>query len=574
MSSSSQVNLLDDDYRKFAQSVVADWNGHSAVVGLLKIADDPANNQIEFVTVGHADEDTLFCIASNTKIITAAALDQLVRQGKVNWTDKVRDLYPGIDLQDDFADQRATLQDVLAHHSGIPRHEKSYRWGDTPAQLVSRLKHLKPSADFRANWQYNNLWYISAAHLVSQISGQPFTEYVKENFFKPLGMTSSTFTPLLDSDKSRKRMATGYVTLPDSTTIEAPFIFDRTKDELEFNAGAGGISSSAKDQLVWAEVMIRQYRRAFKKDKTEHNSFDNVLRPEGIKQLSAGRSLTFRHAPHEEEDAGAYGAGLWTFTYQGERYLKHGGGVPGFTSQVLWSPERGIGIVTLFNGEGNVADILAYRAFEKALGLEKQVDWNARSLKSRDEQMKQWRERKPKPSKGKPVLPLDAYFGRFDNPGYGSIYVCPARQHRQSYDAPIHADCEKVYESWDESARIVNKPDSGDNELYLVKETIFSGSHIAIQLTSTTSDDGKEGWDGQWVTVYPPFQERKDTVVSYNDELVHVEFGMSLEGSRQTVDTIRLWGVWGAGPERESVESDLYWKQRKFDDPEVMFSRA
>ncbi|KAM0789616.1 hypothetical protein ACM66B_000422 [Microbotryomycetes sp. NB124-2] len=575
--------ILDKSFTEFARSVVEDWSGNSAVVALIKLAHDDEPSQpdhVEFVTVGNADEDTLFCIASNTKVFTAAALDQLVRQGKLSWTDRVSDLFPGLDLQDNFASERATLQDVFAHHSGLPRHENSYRWGDMPNDLVNRLKHLKPSVELREQWQYNNQWYIAGTELVSRLSGLSFIDYVNQYFFKPLDMDSSTFTPLLDSEESRTRMATGYVGLPDFTSIEAPFIFDRSKRELEFNAGAGGISSSARDMLKWVKVLIKQHRRAFdqqdadkEETKRQPSGLDQVLHPDGIKQLSAGRSLTFRHAPFNEESGSAYGAGLWTFTYQGETYLKHGGGVPGFTSQVLWSPQRQIGIITLVNSEGNVPDILAYRAFEIALNLPKRVDWNERFLKSRKESRQQWRQRKPKPFTGRLELPLDAYFGRYEDAGYGTIYVCPARQHRQLYERHRSSkECDKVYDSLERDARIVNGPDSteGEHILYIVKDTIFSGSHVEVRLTSEVGRD-KTSWDGQWVTVYPPFEARQETVVAYANELVHVEFGIDDDG---VVNEVRLSGVWGAGPEREEVEKELYWKERKFDEPEVVFKRV
>ena len=96
---------------------------------------------------------TLFGIASNSKAFTAAAVAQLVGQGRLNWTSRAAEVIPGLGFADDFADARATLKDILSHRTGLPRHDYSYQSGLSSAEFVSRIKHLRPSTEFREEWQ-------------------------------------------------------------------------------------------------------------------------------------------------------------------------------------------------------------------------------------------------------------------------------------------------------------------------------------------------------------------------------------------------------------------------------------
>ena len=61
---------------------------------------------------------------------------------------------------------------------------------------ITKVKHQRPSAEFRDTFQYNNnmyaiLSYIPTALLPSKI---PFARYAKEHILDPLGMSSTTYS--------------------------------------------------------------------------------------------------------------------------------------------------------------------------------------------------------------------------------------------------------------------------------------------------------------------------------------------------------------------------------------------
>ena len=88
--------------------------------------------------------DTLFAIGSVTKAFTVAAVGALVDEGLLEWERPLQDYLPGLRLDDPVVTGRVTITDLLAHRSGLPRHDLT--WLGHPdrsrADLVRRLRFL------------------------------------------------------------------------------------------------------------------------------------------------------------------------------------------------------------------------------------------------------------------------------------------------------------------------------------------------------------------------------------------------------------------------------------------------
>ena len=71
-------------------------------------------------------EDTLFDCASTSKSFTAAAISLLVDDNEnhpdVQWRTPVSALMSDFVLQDRHATANVTIEDILSHRSGMPRH--------------------------------------------------------------------------------------------------------------------------------------------------------------------------------------------------------------------------------------------------------------------------------------------------------------------------------------------------------------------------------------------------------------------------------------------------------------------
>ena len=59
-------------------------------------------------------------------------------------------------------------------------------------ETVKRLRYIKPATSFRSGYAYDNILYMVAGQLIEEVSGQTWEVFVRDNVFKPAGMSVST----------------------------------------------------------------------------------------------------------------------------------------------------------------------------------------------------------------------------------------------------------------------------------------------------------------------------------------------------------------------------------------------
>src|SRR5436190_1557141 len=135
---------------------------------------------------------TLFPIGSITKSFTALTFAILKNEGKVDWDKPVRSYLPEFQMYDPVASEQATPRDLFSHRTGLPRHDIVWYSSDfSRADMVSRLRYLKPNKDFRSAYQYNNLTIMTMGYLEGKMTGLGWEGTIHEKIFSPLGMTHS-----------------------------------------------------------------------------------------------------------------------------------------------------------------------------------------------------------------------------------------------------------------------------------------------------------------------------------------------------------------------------------------------
>jgi CubicO group peptidase (beta-lactamase class C family) len=138
--------------------------------------------------------DTPFDIASSSKSLTAASVGLLVtddiKHPKLHWDTPMSYLLPeDFVMSGDGYTEQVTVEDILSHRSGFPRHDYSYFSGaskhlDTPQSMTRNLKNLQNAALPRQKWMYSNVMYIVASWLVVKLSGLPFADFLRKEFFE------------------------------------------------------------------------------------------------------------------------------------------------------------------------------------------------------------------------------------------------------------------------------------------------------------------------------------------------------------------------------------------------------
>lgn len=139
--------------------------------------------------------NTLFQIASVSKIFTAIAVIQLYERNKIDLSDKFSKYFP------DFPYPEVTINQLLSNTSGIPDINEVFLplWRlnrDTIFSLNDVISALKISGlplNFQAGeaWEYTNINYVLAALLVEKVSGEKFDSYLSKYIFKPAGMKNT-----------------------------------------------------------------------------------------------------------------------------------------------------------------------------------------------------------------------------------------------------------------------------------------------------------------------------------------------------------------------------------------------
>jgi CubicO group peptidase (beta-lactamase class C family) len=140
------------------------------------------------------NEQTIFPIASATKAFTAAALGILADEGKLKIDEKVTKYLPEFQLYDPFVTKEITIRDLLAHKTSLEDAD-ILRFGDYDrAEILRRVRFLKPAGSFRSQFSYNNQMYLAAGQIIPALTQKSWDLFLKERIFSPLGMTSTNTT--------------------------------------------------------------------------------------------------------------------------------------------------------------------------------------------------------------------------------------------------------------------------------------------------------------------------------------------------------------------------------------------
>jgi CubicO group peptidase (beta-lactamase class C family) len=350
---------------------------------------------------------TQFVICSITKSFTATAIALLHHEGQLDWAKPVRDYMPEFRLSEAVATERVTVQDLLSHQSGLPRHEWVHFAGDrTPAEIRDLMRYLELSRDIRAAWQYNNLCYNIAGLLIERVSGQSFEAFIRTRLTDRLGMTVG-FN--LDDLEASNEAARPYMMYED-TRLPAMRLPIRT-------TAAGAINTSVADLAKWMLLHLGKGESA------------------GVRLLPAAL-ISELHAPrvynttpgHAEFGEAHYGLGFQSNSYRGDRLVFHAGGWPGWGTLMTLLPDFGTGIAVFSNrSQSEVPSTLTWYIIDRLRGRDP-VKWRERSRKQRDEfiahmQTDKDAREKARHKNTRPAHELVAYAGEYDHPAYGVMSV-------------------------------------------------------------------------------------------------------------------------------------------------------
>ena len=102
----------------------------------------------------------------------------------------IRRIVPELRVPDPVLAERITLRDVLAHRSGLGRHDLSWilRPDLTEDGLLAALAVLPPAGDLRAGFEYSNFGYALVGIALARVTGEPWAELLRRRVLEPAGL--------------------------------------------------------------------------------------------------------------------------------------------------------------------------------------------------------------------------------------------------------------------------------------------------------------------------------------------------------------------------------------------------
>jgi CubicO group peptidase (beta-lactamase class C family) len=356
------------------------------------------------------DADTLFMIASNTKGMSTLLLARLADQGKVDWDQKVTEVYPAFRLGSAQTTSKVLMRNLVCACTGLPRKDYDWLLGTTlttPASATfTQLAGTEPTSGFGEVFQYNNLMASAAGYIGGFLVspnlelGAAYDDAMQRLIFNPLGMTETTF----DMEKAQK----GDHASPHGDDINGHPALAR----MGFNytivpyRPAGGAWSSAHDLAKYVQDELSL----------------GVL-PDGTRLVSE-KNLLARRLPGVPigEDA-YYGMGLEIDRTWGVPVIHHGGSMAGFKTDWMALPEAGIGAVILTNADDGQMLLRPFmrRLLEVVYNGKPEAAADVAAAAARNQaELAAERKRLVIPAASTPAMALAA---RYANPELGQIVV-------------------------------------------------------------------------------------------------------------------------------------------------------
>ena len=286
--------------------------------------------------------ETVFHIASISKNILAAAILQLVDEGKLRLDDDVTKYVP----EAPTLGHHVTVRQLLNHTSGIhsftslPDAANNDRFELTHDQVLGLFKDKPFDFEPGTRWRHDNSALYLAGMVVERVTKQEYGAYVREHLFKQLGMSSAS---LCYARTVVPHLASGYE-LDGGALVNAAFMTWK----LPFAGGA--VCATASDLLKWEAAL----------------DTGRVLTPSSLDLMRTPTTL----ADGMKID---YGLGTRLGSLDGHRVLGHTGSGGGYRTVLASFPNDHLTIVVLINTDDGSAPPAAMAAeiARAALGLKK-----------------------------------------------------------------------------------------------------------------------------------------------------------------------------------------------------------
>ncbi|WP_170291676.1 serine hydrolase [Heliobacterium mobile] len=321
--SSPYQQILDDVVTKGSPGamMLVQKHGEKPVVTVSGLADTSSNDSM--------DAMMQFRVGSVTKTFVATTVLQLEQEGKLNIEDSVEKYLPGL-IPDG---QNVTLHQLLNHTSGLNDYatdpqflgmlalDMKRDWKPQELVAFATQKTSLPKGQF----YYSNTNYIILGLIVEKVDGMPLDTSIKNRIIKPLKLKK---TYLATEENLEGTYAHGYMDINMDGQVE-----DITSISPSSAWAAGALVSNMGDLATWAKAL----------------GTGKLLN-----DIERKKMMTYVDASSILGTGVQYGLGIGCYksTPIG-KLLGHSGNVPGYLTEIAYSPDKDLSIVLMINTNRN-----------------------------------------------------------------------------------------------------------------------------------------------------------------------------------------------------------------------------
>lgn len=353
LSTQEKIFKIDSIVKK--KNIEANFNGCVLIIdnGNIIYKDCHGYSNLEKRTL--LNDSSVFYLASCSKQITATAIMILVEKGKLKFSDTIQKFIS------DLPYKNITVEHLLTHTSGLPDYISLMNkyWDKTKQasnyDMINTLIKYKPKTYFKPGetFDYSNTGYALLAVIIEKCSGQSFSDFMKQNIFRPAGMQHSSVNGSSSASGDKvTNWAYGYVYSDSLKKYVLPEKLSgyQYTNYLDPIVGDGNINSTITDLALWEKALR-----------------ENKL----IQKTTLDRAYSMRKFKSGEESN--YGYGMFISNApKNESLVYHGGSWPGYHSFILRFIDKNSTIVILSNNEfisfqqlaNKIANILLNRKTE------------------------------------------------------------------------------------------------------------------------------------------------------------------------------------------------------------------
>ena len=277
-----------------------------------------------------ADANTIYGIGSITKTFTALSIMQLQEQEKLRVTNSIKDYLVDLKIENPFNDiNQIYISDILCHTSGLPSDIANGFFVDNPPTISWVIKELNKQrliSPRRYISAYSNVGYGLLGEVISRVSGLSYGDYLRQNIFTPLNMTSSSIGYELNNT-SKTYNGNKETIEPTVRDVAAGFISSNVIDVSNFISMLMADGSFKSNQILSSNSIVDM----------ESNQLTNVSLTQSFAYGYALMIDSIKIKNHKKKDSTIVSI------------IGHGGDTHAFHADLAYIPEQKVGAVVLTN---------------------------------------------------------------------------------------------------------------------------------------------------------------------------------------------------------------------------------